>query len=132
MLAYAVVEIFGHRGRIDVENIASGEVVASFALTEHVGGPNPAGLKTTAKSDGNGWIINGTKQYIINATEAGLFPVFARTATASEKSTGIGVFLVPAGASGIAVGNQDAKMGRRAPAPPMSRSATSVWDPKRW
>jgi acyl-CoA dehydrogenase len=92
--------------------IASGEVVASFALTEPGAGSNPAGLKTTAKPDGDGWIINGSKQFITNATEAGLFVVFARTAPASESSTGIAVFLVPADASGISVGSKDAKMGQ--------------------
>ena len=64
--------------------IASGDVVASFALTEPGAGSNPAGLKTTAKPDGDGWIINGNKQFITNATEAGLFVVFARTAPATE------------------------------------------------
>ena len=92
--------------------IASGDVVASFALTEPGAGSNPAGLKTTAKPDGDGWIINGTKQFITNATEAGLFVVFARTAPASETSTGIAVFLVPADAPGIGVGTKDAKMGQ--------------------
>lgn len=92
--------------------IASGDIVASFALTEPGAGSNPAGLKTTAKPDGAGWIINGAKQYITNATEAGLFVVFARTAAASEHSTGIAVFLVPADAAGITVGHKDAKMGQ--------------------
>ena len=57
--------------------IASGDVVASFALTEPGAGSNPAGLKTTAKPAGDGWIIDGRKQFITNATEAGLFVVFA-------------------------------------------------------
>jgi acyl-CoA dehydrogenase len=92
--------------------IASGGIVASFALTEPGAGSNPAGLKTAAKPDGDGWVINGTKQFITNATEAGLFVVFARTAPASEASTGIAVFLVPADAPGIAVGSKDAKMGQ--------------------
>jgi acyl-CoA dehydrogenase len=92
--------------------IASGDVVASFALTEPGAGSNPAGLKTTAKPDGDGWIVNGNKQFITNATEAGLFVVFARTAPASESSTGIAVFLVPADAPGITVGTKDAKMGQ--------------------
>jgi acyl-CoA dehydrogenase len=92
--------------------IASGDVVASFALTEPGAGSNPAGLKTAAKPDGDGWIINGTKQFITNATEAGLFVVFARTAPATDSSTGIAVFLVPADAPGISVGSKDAKMGQ--------------------
>ncbi|MFI9455191.1 acyl-CoA dehydrogenase family protein [Amycolatopsis sp. NPDC052450] len=86
--------------------IASGEVVASFALTEPGAGSNPAGLRTSAKPDGDGWIIDGGKQFITNATEAGLFVVFARL------GTGIAVFLVPADAPGITVGAKDAKMGQ--------------------
>src|SRR6478672_3050106 len=74
--------------------IASGEIVASFALTEPGAGSNPAGLKTTAKPAGDDWIVNGNKQFITNATEAGLFVVSARTAAATETSTGIAVFLV--------------------------------------
>ena len=92
--------------------IASGDVVASFALTEPGAGSNPAGLKTTAKPAGDGWIIDGRKQFITNATEAGLFVVFARTAPASAEGTGIAVFLVPADAPGIEVGPKDAKMGQ--------------------
>jgi len=69
--------------------IASGEVVASFALTEPGAGSNPAGLKTSATADGDGWVIDGRKQFITNATEAGLFVVFARTAPASASGTGI-------------------------------------------
>jgi acyl-CoA dehydrogenase len=92
--------------------IASGEVVASFALTEPGAGSNPAGLKTTAKPSGGGWIIDGRKQFITNATEAGLFVVFARTAPASAENTGIAVFLVPDDAPGIEVGPKDAKMGQ--------------------
>src|ERR1700686_1060267 len=87
--------------------IASGDIVASFALTEPGAGSNPAGLKTAAKPDGDGWVINGTKQFITNATEAGLFVVFARTAPASDTSSGIAVFLVPADAPGIGVGSKD-------------------------
>lgn len=92
--------------------IASGDVVASFALTEPGAGSNPAGLKTTAQPDGDGWIMNGSKQYITNATEAGLFVVFARIAPATDSATGIAVFLVPADASGVAVGTKDSKMGQ--------------------
>lgn len=92
--------------------IASGEVVASFALTEDGAGSNPAGLRTTATADGDGWVIDGTKQFITNATEAGLFVVFARTQPAPESGTGIAVFLVPGDAPGVQVGTKDAKMGQ--------------------
>src|SRR5690606_23055206 len=92
--------------------MASGEIVASFALTEPGAGSNPAGLRTTAKPDGDGWVIDGAKQFITNATEAGLFVVFARTQPPSEAGPGIAVFLVPADAPGITVGPHDAKMGQ--------------------
>jgi acyl-CoA dehydrogenase len=93
-------------------SIASGEIVASFALTEEGAGSNPAGLRTSATPDGDGWVINGSKRFITNATEAHLFVVFARTQPASDTSTGISVFLVPADCSGVEVGVKDAKMGQ--------------------
>lgn len=92
--------------------IASGEIVASFALTEPGAGSNPAGLRTTATPDGDGWVINGAKQYITNATDAGLFVTFARIAPATKGNPGIAVFLVPAEAAGVEVGVKDAKMGQ--------------------
>jgi acyl-CoA dehydrogenase len=92
--------------------IASGDIVASFALTEPGAGSNPAGLRTTATRDGDGWVIEGNKQFITNATEAGLFVVFARTHPATDDSTGISVFLVPGDVLGVEVGVKDAKMGQ--------------------
>jgi acyl-CoA dehydrogenase len=92
--------------------IASGEIVASFALTEPGAGSNPAGLRTTATADGDGWLIDGSKLFITNATDAGLFVVFARIEPAPETGNGIAVFLVPATAAGIEVGVKDAKMGQ--------------------
>ena len=95
-----------------LEPIASGEVVASFALTEPGAGSNPSGLKTKAVRDGDTWVINGSKQYITNAPVANLFIVFARTRPADDKGAGIAVFLVPADTPGVEVGVKDAKMGQ--------------------
>jgi acyl-CoA dehydrogenase len=92
--------------------IASGEVVASFALTEPGAGSNPAGLRTRAVQDGEDWVINGDKRFITNAPVAGLFVVFARTRPADAAGPGIAVFLVPADTPGLAVGPKDAKMGQ--------------------
>ena len=92
--------------------IASGAVVASFALTEPGAGSNPAGLRTKAIEDGDGWIINGQKRFITNAPTADLFVVFARTRPADADGAGIAVFLVPADAPGVQVGAKDAKMGQ--------------------
>ena len=99
-----------------LERIASGEVVASFALTEPGAGSNPAGLRTKAvrdeSGDGAGWRISGRKQYITNAPTADLFVVFARTRPADADGPGIAVFLIPADAAGVEVGAKDAKMGQ--------------------
>src|SRR6201990_3272470 len=65
-----------------LERIASGEVVASFALREPGAGSNPAGLRTRARREGGDWVVDGQKQYITNAPIADLFVVFARTADA--------------------------------------------------
>ena len=96
--------------------LASGEVVASFALTEPGAGSNPAGLQTRAgrvDDDSTGdWIIDGQKRFITNAPSADLFVVFARTRPADESGTGIAVFLVPADTPGVEVGGKDRKMGQ--------------------
>jgi acyl-CoA dehydrogenase len=95
-----------------LERIASGEVVASFALTEPGAGSNPAGLRTRAVRDGDDWVISGSKRFITNAPVAGLFLVFARTREATGADPGIAVFLVPAGVPGLEVGPHDRKMGQ--------------------
>ena len=95
-----------------LEPIASGEVVASFALTEPGAGSNPSGLKTKAVQDEGDWVINGRKQYITNAPVADLFIVFARTRPADADGPGIAVFLVPANTAGVEIGVKDAKMGQ--------------------
>lgn len=95
-----------------LEPIASGDVVASFALTEPGAGSNPSGLKTKAVADGGDWVITGRKQYITNAPVADLFIVFARTRPADADGPGIAVFLVPANTPGVEIGVKDAKMGQ--------------------
>ncbi|HJQ48121.1 MAG TPA: acyl-CoA dehydrogenase family protein [Amycolatopsis sp.] len=95
-----------------LERIASGDVVASFALTEPGAGSNPAGLRTRARRDGTDWVLDGQKRFITNAPTADLFIAFARTRDASGKDPGIAVFLVPADTPGVTVGPKDAKMGQ--------------------
>jgi len=99
-----------------LEGIASGDVVAAFALTEPGAGSNPSGLRTKAVPDGSGpdgsWTINGQKRFITNAPTADLFVTFARTRPADESGAGIAVFLVPADTPGVEVGTKDKKMGQ--------------------
>jgi acyl-CoA dehydrogenase len=92
--------------------LASGEVVASFALTEPDAGSSPADLRTVARQVGDEWVLDGTKRYITNAPIADVFMVFARTVTAAGKEPGITAFLVPAASPGLTVGPHDRKMGQ--------------------
>ncbi|HME47308.1 acyl-CoA dehydrogenase family protein [Mycobacterium sp.] len=95
-----------------LEAMASGDVVASFALTEPGAGSNPSGLRTKAVREGDDWVISGQKRFITNAPVADLFVVFARTRPADDNGAGIAVFLVPANSPGVEVGAKDAKMGQ--------------------
>jgi acyl-CoA dehydrogenase len=92
--------------------LASGEVVASFALTEPDAGSDPSRLVTTARPENGGWVIDGLKRYITNAPMADVFMVFARTDPAAPPGRGIGVFIVPAHSEGVAVAARDHKMGQ--------------------
>ncbi|MET7689017.1 acyl-CoA dehydrogenase family protein [Streptomyces sp. NPDC005483] len=92
--------------------IASGEVLASFALTEPDAGSDPSTLTTKAYLDGDEWVINGAKRYITNAPLADVFMVFARTDPDAPRTRGISTFLVPAGTPGLTVAPRDHKMGQ--------------------
>ncbi len=101
-----------------LEKIATGEVVASFALTEPGAGSNPAGLRTKAvrvnpDDENSDWILDGEKCFFTNAASANLIVTFARTRPADEKGPGIAVFLVPADSPGLSVAPHDEKMGQQ-------------------
>jgi alkylation response protein AidB-like acyl-CoA dehydrogenase len=90
--------------------LASGELLGAFALTEPASGSDAASLQTTARRNGSGYVLNGTKVFITNIGRAGLYIVFARTG-AQERAGGVSAFLIPAGASGVRVGQVFEKMG---------------------
>lgn len=91
--------------------MASGEVVAAFALTEDEAGSDASRLRTRAVCDGEGgYLINGSKQYITNSPVAGLLVVFARTG--SDSASQVSAFLVDAQVPGVEVGPRDKKMGQ--------------------
>ncbi len=87
--------------------IASGELVASFGLTEPEAGSDPASMTTSARREGEQWVLNGTKRWITNAPAADLIMVFART----DDGT-ISVFAVPTAEDGVTIGPKDVKMGQ--------------------
>ncbi|SES12766.1 acyl-CoA dehydrogenase family protein [Sphingobium sp. YR768] len=92
--------------------LAAGDLIGSFALTEPDAGSDAMSIRTTARKDGDHYVLNGTKRYITNAPTAGLFTVMARTAQ-ERKAASISCFLVPADTPGITVGKPDKKMGQR-------------------
>ncbi len=92
--------------------IASGDAVASFALTEAEAGSDPSSLSTSARREGAGWVLNGAKRFITNAPSADVFMVYARTDHKAKPALGISTFLVPARTPGLTLGPRDHKMGQ--------------------
>ena len=80
--------------------IAEGKVLTAFAMTEPEAGSDVAGIATTARRDGSGYVLDGAKTLISNAGIADLYTVFASTDRA-KGSKGISCFLVPADAPGL-------------------------------
>ncbi|MFC3609343.1 acyl-CoA dehydrogenase family protein [Stutzerimonas tarimensis] len=93
--------------------LATGELIASFALTEPGSGSDAASLRTTAVRDGDHYVINGTKRFITNAPYAGLFTLMARTDPGSKGAAGISALIVEAGTPGLSLGQPDKKMGQK-------------------
>lgn len=93
--------------------LASGEIIGSFCLTEPESGSDAASLRTTAIKNGDTYVINGTKRYITNAPEAGIFTVMARTDPQNKRSGGISAFIVESDTPGITLGKIDKKMGQK-------------------
>jgi len=96
--------------------LARGEWRAgAFALSEPEAGSDPGGMRTTARRDGDSWVIDGAKQWISSGASAGVFVVWARTGDreAFPGTRGISCFLVEGGTPGLKVGKHEDKMGLR-------------------
>ncbi len=89
--------------------LVMGEKIASYCLTEPGAGSDAASLRTSAKKDGDDYIINGSKMFISGAGETDVLVVMARTGEAGPK--GISAFIVPANAEGVIYGKAEEKMG---------------------
>lgn len=85
---------------------------AAFALTEPSAGSDAGGVRTTAKQEGDEWVINGSKCFITCAEYAQVFTVIAQT-DKSKGVKGLTAFLVEADRPGISIGNHEDKMGIR-------------------
>ncbi len=95
--------------------IASGEKLAAFGLTESTAGSDASNIKTTAVKDGDSYIINGTKQWITNGGEAEIYTIIASTNPA-KGTRGLSSFIIEKGAEGFTFGKKEDKFGIRASA----------------
>ena len=95
-----------------VPKLATMETLGAYCLTEAGAGSDAAGLSTTAKLDGDHYVLNGAKQFISGAGAAGVYVIMARTGDKGPK--GITAFVVEDGTEGLSFGKQEHKMGWRA------------------
>jgi alkylation response protein AidB-like acyl-CoA dehydrogenase len=92
-----------------VPPLARGEGIGAFALTESGSGSDAGSLRTTATPDGDGWRLNGTKQWCTNGSHASTFLLFARTDPATEGARGVSAFVVDA--EHVEVTREEEKLG---------------------
>ena len=90
--------------------LAAGEVLAAYALTESESGSDSAAMRTTARRDGDEYVLDGSKRFITNAGVAGLYTVFAKTDPGGGHH-GISAFLVEADTPGFEVSRLEPKLG---------------------
>ncbi|MAZ47340.1 MAG: acyl-CoA dehydrogenase [Halobacteriovoraceae bacterium] len=95
-----------------IPNLASGQAIGSFCLSESHSGSDAAGMKTTAKKTDGGYILNGSKMWISTAGFSKTYIVMAKTSDNGPK--GISAFIVEDGMEGFTYGKQEQKMGWRA------------------
>lgn len=93
--------------------LACGEIIGAFALTEPEVGSDAGSVKTTARRDGDIYVLNGTKRFITNAPHASLFTVMARTDPSQKGAAGVSAFAVERGTPGLSTGKPEKKMGQQ-------------------
>ena len=92
--------------------LASGAKLGCFALSEPASGSDAAAMRTSARRDGDAWVLNGTKNFITNGASAEIALVFAQT-DANARQRGIAAFVVEKGTPGFSVGKLEHKLGIR-------------------
>ncbi|MCX5681542.1 MAG: acyl-CoA dehydrogenase family protein [Candidatus Omnitrophica bacterium] len=93
-------------------SIAAGKKLAAFAITEPAAGSDASAMQTTAKKDGDHYILNGTKHFITNGGEAEIYTVVAMT-NKDKGARGASIFIVDKGTPGFTFGKKEDKMGIR-------------------
>jgi len=94
-------------------DLARGRTLGCYCLTEPMAGSDAAALRTTARDDGDAWVLNGTKIFVTNGVEADVLIIYARTSGAG-RSRGITAFIAEKGDPGLSVGKIEHKLGIRA------------------
>jgi alkylation response protein AidB-like acyl-CoA dehydrogenase len=110
-----VIQAVGSREQkeLHLPRLADGTYPAgAFCLTESGAGSDPSGMKTRARREGNGYVIDGSKIYISSGEIAGIFVVWAVTDPEAPKGKGISVFLVERDTPGLVIGKAEKKMGQ--------------------
>lgn len=102
--------------------LASGEWIGAWGLTEHNTGSDAGGMNSTAVQDGDGWIINGTKNFITHGSSGDIAVIIVRTGEKGD-SRGMTAFVVERGTPGFYAGKKENKLGMRA-----SETAELVFD----
>jgi len=95
-------------------SLAQGEYVGAYCLSEPTSGSDASNMATQARREGDSFVLNGTKSWITNGGEAGLYLVYALSNTDVSKARGITAFLVPADTPGLRFGAKEKKLGIRA------------------
>ncbi len=102
-LGMGPVSLFGDAGHREwLTKTTEGSAIAGFALSEPASGSDVANMSTTAKADGNGWVIDGEKTWISNGGIADIYTLFARTGE-GPGAKGLSCFLVPADTPGLEI-----------------------------
>jgi butyryl-CoA dehydrogenase len=99
--------------RLYLHDLARGRKVGCYCLTEPTAGSDAASLATSARDDGDHWVLNGTKIFVTNGVEADVLIVYARS-EAAPGSRGISAFIAERGDAGLSVGKIEHKLGIRA------------------
>ena len=103
-------------------NLCSGTLIGAWGLTEHNTGSDAKGMSTTARKNGNTWVLNGTKNFITHGISGDIAVVIARNGEKGE-SRGMTAFVVERGTPGFTAGKKENKLGMRA-----SETAEMVFD----
>ena len=103
-------------------NLCSGTLIGAWGLTEHNTGSDAKGMSTTARKDGNTWVLNGTKNFITHGISGDIAVVIARTGEKGDNH-GMSSFIIEKGTPGFTAGKKENKLGMRA-----SETAEMVFD----